>query len=173
MSGVTSCGLNVFKPAYVVLRGDTRADPVTRLVAVTVQSTRLYDSKLWSLVSLSNAGRLNTRVWLYSYCIDSSTLTLPLTIGPPNVKRGVHDSRPLNSPARRLGRGSRSFTVTCQASPARSVSTVVTAPADRPNSGANADSRTWTVRTASIGNSIASSPVTGSVPSALLNISAL
>src|SRR5258708_33169505 len=117
-------------------------DPVTWLVADAVQSTRLYDSKLCSFVSLWKAGRSNTRVWLYSYWTDSRRLTLPLMIGPPNVKRGVHDSRPLNSPARRRGRGSRSFTVTCQASPDRCVSTVVTAPAERPNSGANAAPRT-------------------------------
>ena len=124
-------------------------------------------------MSLSNAGSPKTRVWLYSYCTDSSTLNLPFTSGPPVVTRGVHDSMPLNSPARRLRRGSRSFSVTCQASPARCVSTVVTAPADRPNSGANAAPRTWTELTASIGSSIASSPVTGSVPFALLNINAL
>ena len=28
ISGVTLCGLNVFRPAYVVFRGDTIADPV-------------------------------------------------------------------------------------------------------------------------------------------------
>jgi len=43
------------------------------------------------------------------------------------VNRGVHDSMPRNSPARRRGRGSRSLTVICHASPARCVSTVVTA----------------------------------------------
>jgi len=45
--------------------------------------------------------------------------------------------------------------------------------ADSPNSGANAAPRTWTDLTASIGSSIASSPVTGSVPSALLKSSPL
>src|SRR6267378_5344625 len=76
MSGVTPCGLKVFKPAYVVLRGDTMADPAKRFVAVGVQSTRLYDSKLSSRVSLSSGGSPNTRVWLYSYCTDSRRLTL-------------------------------------------------------------------------------------------------
>src|SRR5437870_11359521 len=136
MFAVTGCGLNVFKPAYVVLRGDTIADPVNWFVFAIIQSARVNDSKLWSFVSLSNGGRPNTRVWLYSDCIDSSRLTFPFTIGPPNVMRGVQDSMPLNSPARRRRRGSRSFTVTFQASPARCVSMVVAAPEDKPNSGA-------------------------------------
>ena len=79
----------------------------------------------------------------------------------------------MNSPPRRRRRGSRSFTVAFQASPAFCVSTSVTAPADRPNSGAYAAPRTSTELTASIGSSIASSPVTGSVPFALLKVNAL
>src|SRR6266849_1933870 len=84
---VTLCGLSVFKPAYVVLRGDTIADTVNRFIGVTIQSARVNDSKLWSFVSLSNAGRSKTRVWLCSYCADSRTLIFSLTIGPPNVTR--------------------------------------------------------------------------------------
>jgi len=135
---------------------------------VIIQSTRLYDSKLCTFVSLSNAGSPKVRVWLYSYWTDSRKLTLPLTSGPPNVNRGVHDSMPLNSPARRRAEGSRSFTVMCHASPARWVSTV------RHRAGRQAELRSETRRLGPGPRSprrsatrIASSPVTGSVPSAL------
>src|SRR5262245_1034974 len=136
MFAVTSCGFNVFRPAYVVLRGEAIVNAVKRLAGEAVQSARVKDARLWSFVSLSNGGSPKTCVWLNSYCTDWSTLSLALTIGPPTVTRGVHDSIPLKRPPRRRTRGSRSFRVTRQASPPLCVSTLVTAPADSPNSGA-------------------------------------
>src|SRR5258706_16258402 len=136
MLDVTGCGLSVLSPAYVVFRGDTSTDVLSLFAVPCIQSARVNVSKLSSLVSLSKGGSPNTRVWLYSYCTDSSTCSRPGTIGPPIVTRGVQDSMPRHSPPRRRGRGSRSFTVTSHASPAFCVSTTVTAPADNPNSGA-------------------------------------